>query len=200
MTPSGKNSIWVIIDRLIKSAHFLPISNTDTLGSLTRLYVKEIVCLHGIHKSIVSDRDSRFTSQFWKSLQTALGTKLKFSSAYHPQTNVGEGNLLGPEIVQEMRNEVKVIRNKMAAAQSHQKSYSDTRRRDLLFEEGDWVGPVAYRIALPEYFGEIHDVFHMSSLKKSFVLQEPRFVDLGNIQLRPDLTYKVVPTQILDRK
>ncbi|XP_040996162.1 uncharacterized protein LOC121242353 [Juglans microcarpa x Juglans regia] len=62
------------------------------------------------------------------------------------------------------------------------------------------VGPVAYHIALPEYFGEIHDVFHVSSLKKSFGHQEPRFVDPGSIQLRPDLTYEVVPTQILDRK
>ncbi|XP_041017941.1 uncharacterized protein LOC121260164 [Juglans microcarpa x Juglans regia] len=111
---------------------------------------------------------------------------------------VGEGNLLGPEIVQEMRNQVKVIRDKMAAVQSHQKSYSDTRRRDLLFEEGDWilekVGPVAYHIALPEYFGEIHDVFHVPSLKKNFGQQEPRLVDPGSIQLRPDLTYEVVPT------
>ena len=84
-TPSGKNSIWVIVDRLTKNAHFLPVNNTDSLGKLTRLYVKEIVRLHGIPKSIVSDRDSRFTSHFWKSLQAALGTKLKLSSAYHPQ-------------------------------------------------------------------------------------------------------------------
>lgn len=62
------------------------------------------------------------------------------------------------------------------------------------------VGPVAYRIALSEYFGEILDVFHVSSLKKIFGQQEPRFVDPGSIQLLPDLTYEVVPTQILDRK
>ncbi|XP_041003903.1 uncharacterized protein LOC121249256 [Juglans microcarpa x Juglans regia] len=132
-----------------------------------------------------------------------------------------------------MRNQVTVIRDKMAAAQSRQKSYSDTRRRDLLFDEADWVylkvspmkgvkrfgkkwklspryvglfqilkkvGPVAYRIALPEYFGEIHDVFHVSSLNKSFGQQEPRFVDPGSIQHLPDLAYEVVPTQILDRK
>ena len=80
-TPSGKNSVWVIVDRLTKSAHFLPVNNTDSLGKLTRLYVKEIVRLHAIPKSIVSDRDPRFTSQFWKSLQAALGTKLKFSIA-----------------------------------------------------------------------------------------------------------------------
>ncbi|XP_041017934.1 uncharacterized protein LOC121260157 [Juglans microcarpa x Juglans regia] len=103
-----------------------------------------------------------------------------------------------------MRNQVRVIRGKMVAAQSRQESYSDTRRRDLLFGEGDWilekVGPVAYHIALPEYFGEIQDVFHVSSLKKRFGQQEPRFIDPGSIQLWPDLTYEVVPTQILDRK
>ena len=63
-TPSGKNSVWVIVDRLMKSAHFLPVNNTDSLGKLTRLYVKEIVRLHGIPKSIVSNWDPRFTSQF----------------------------------------------------------------------------------------------------------------------------------------
>ncbi|KAF5454881.1 hypothetical protein F2P56_024514 [Juglans regia] len=68
------------------------------------------------------------------------------------------------------------------------------------FQILDKVGLVVYRIALPEYFGEIHDVFHVSSLKKTFGEQEPRFVDPGSIRLRPDLTYEVVPTQILDRK
>ncbi|XP_041025306.1 uncharacterized protein LOC121265685 [Juglans microcarpa x Juglans regia] len=62
------------------------------------------------------------------------------------------------------------------------------------------VGPVAYRIALPEHFGRIHDVFHVSSLKKSFGQQEPRFVDPESIQLWSDLTYEVIPTQILDKK
>ena len=297
-TPSGKNSIWVIVDRLTKSAHFLPVNNTDSLGKLTRLYVKEIVRLHGVPKSIVSDRDPRFTSHFWKSLQAALGTKLKFSTAYHPQTDgqsertiqtledmlrscvmefqgswenhlpliefsynnsfhssiqmapyealygrkcrsplcwdeVGESKVIGPEIIQEMKDQVQFIRTKMAEAQSRQKSYADTRRRDLSFEEGDWVylkvspmkgvkrfgkkgklspryvgpfqivekvGLVAYRVALPDYFGDVHDVFHVSSLKKSFGQQEPRFVDPERIQLQPNLTYEVAPTQIVDWK
>ena len=297
-TPSGKNSVWVIVDRLTKSAHFLPVNNTDSLGKLTRLYVKEVVRLHGIPKSIVSDRDPRFTSQFWKSLQAALGTKLKFSTAYHPQTDgqsertiqtledmlracvmefqgswenhlpliefaynnsfhatiqmapyealygrkcrsplcwdeVGESRIIGPEIIQEMQSQVRIIRDKMAAAQSRQKSYADTRRRELSFEVGDWVylkvspmrgvkrfgkkrkldpryvgpfqilervGSVAYRVALPDYFGDVHDVFHVSSLKKSFGQQEPRFVDPASIQLQPDLTYEVVPSQIMDWK
>ena len=86
-TVRGCDSIWVIIDRLTKSAHFLPVRVTYTLDKLAEIYVREIVRLHGVPKSIVSDRDSRFTSKFWKSLQNALGTRLKFSTAFHPQTD-----------------------------------------------------------------------------------------------------------------
>ncbi|XP_040987773.1 uncharacterized protein LOC121235491 [Juglans microcarpa x Juglans regia] len=86
-TPSGKNSIWVIIDRLTTSAHFLPVMNTDSLEKLTQLYVKKIVRLHAIPKTIVSNQDPRFTSHFWKSLQSAMGIKLKFSTAYHHQSD-----------------------------------------------------------------------------------------------------------------
>ena len=81
------NAIWVIVDRLTKSAHFLPVSNDDPLDKLAQLYVEEIVRLHGVPLSIVSDRDPRFTSRFWSSLQDAIGTRLHFSTAFHPQTD-----------------------------------------------------------------------------------------------------------------
>ncbi|GJR92040.1 putative reverse transcriptase domain-containing protein [Tanacetum coccineum] len=86
-TPSGYDTIWVIVDRLTKSAHFLPMKKTDSMEKLTRLYLKEIVCRHGVPVSIISDRDSHFTSNFWRSLQEALGTNLDMSTAYHPQTD-----------------------------------------------------------------------------------------------------------------
>jgi transposase InsO family protein len=86
-TSSGYDTIWVIVDRLTKSAHFLPIKETDEMNTLAQLYVKEIVTRHGVPISIISDQDSRFTSHFWKSLQKALGTKLDMSTAYHPQTD-----------------------------------------------------------------------------------------------------------------
>ena len=86
-TSKGHNSIWVVVDRLTKSAHFIPVKTTYTLDRLAELYVREIVRLHGVPNSIVSDRDSRFTSKFWRSLQHALGTKLKFSTSFHPQTD-----------------------------------------------------------------------------------------------------------------
>ena len=75
----------VIVDRLTKSAHFLQINVEDSLEKLAQLYVDEIVRLHGVPVSIVSDRDPRFTTRFWPSLQAALGTRLHFSTAFHPQ-------------------------------------------------------------------------------------------------------------------
>ena len=86
-TVGGLDTIWVIIDRLTRSAYFLPIKETDKKEKLTRTYIKEIVRLHGVPISIISEKDSRFTSQFWQSLQKSLGTKLDMSTAYHPQTN-----------------------------------------------------------------------------------------------------------------
>ncbi|GJY48230.1 putative reverse transcriptase domain-containing protein, partial [Tanacetum coccineum] len=86
-TSNGHDTIWVIVDRLTKSAHFIPTRETDSMETLTRLYIKEIVSRHGVPISIISDHDSHFTSRFWQSLQSALGTQLDMSMAYHPETN-----------------------------------------------------------------------------------------------------------------
>ncbi|GKC84875.1 putative nucleotidyltransferase, ribonuclease H [Tanacetum coccineum] len=86
-TATRLDSIWFIVDRLTKSAHFLPMRETDSTEKLTRLYMKEIVARHGIPVSIISDRDSHFTSRVWQSLHKALGTQLNLSTAYHPQTD-----------------------------------------------------------------------------------------------------------------
>ena len=83
----GNNAVWVIIDRLTKSAHFIPFRVGQTTEVLAEKYMKEVVRLHGIPVSIVSDRDTRFRSHFWESLQASLGTRLKFSTSYHPQTD-----------------------------------------------------------------------------------------------------------------
>nr|GEV97430.1 reverse transcriptase domain-containing protein [Tanacetum cinerariifolium] len=85
-TSSGQDAIWVIIVRLTKSAHFLPMKETDSMKKLTRQYLKEVVSRHGVPVLIISDRDSKFTSHFWKSLNKALGTQLDMSTAYHSQT------------------------------------------------------------------------------------------------------------------
>ncbi|KAL0561647.1 hypothetical protein IC582_002087 [Cucumis melo] len=86
-TLRGFTVIWVVVDRLTKSAHFVPGKSTYTASKWAQMYMSEIVRLHGVPVSIVSDRDARFTSKFWKGLQTAMGTGLDFSTAFHPQTD-----------------------------------------------------------------------------------------------------------------
>ncbi|KAD3642317.1 hypothetical protein E3N88_31541 [Mikania micrantha] len=81
------DAIWVVIDRLTKSAHFLAIQQGSSVGRLADIFTQNIIRLHGTPSSIVSDRDPRFTSHFWKGLQKAYGTKLRFSTAFHPQTD-----------------------------------------------------------------------------------------------------------------
>ncbi|KAL0554265.1 hypothetical protein IC582_008182 [Cucumis melo] len=86
-TLRGFTVIWVVVDKLTKSAHFVPGKSTYTASKWAQLYMSEIVRLHGVPVSIVSNRDARFTSKFWKGLQTAMGTRLDFSTAFHPQTD-----------------------------------------------------------------------------------------------------------------
>ncbi|GKA70664.1 putative reverse transcriptase domain-containing protein [Tanacetum coccineum] len=84
---SGYDAIWVIVDRLTKSAHFLPIHEDYKTEKLARIYINEIVARHGVPVSIISDRDGRFVSHLWQALQEALGTKLHMSTAYHLETD-----------------------------------------------------------------------------------------------------------------
>jgi transposase InsO family protein len=86
-TQKGCDAIWVIVDRLTKVAHFIPVKITYKGSQLAELYMARIMCLHGVPKKIVSDRGSQFTSRFWKSFYENMDTKLNFSSAYHRQTD-----------------------------------------------------------------------------------------------------------------
>ena len=83
-TSRGHDAVWVIVDRLTKLIHFLAVRMTFTLEEFCRLYVREIVQLHGVPMSIVSDWDPRFTTHFWESFQRAMGTRLMMSTAFHP--------------------------------------------------------------------------------------------------------------------
>ena len=86
-TREWNDAILVIVDWLTKSDHFLPVHTTYSMDQYAQLYIKEIVRMHGIPKSIISDRDSRFTSTFWKSLHKEVGTSLVLSTAFHPQSD-----------------------------------------------------------------------------------------------------------------
>ena len=87
LTGRKHDSVWVVVDRLTNSTHFLPVGTDYSPDKLAELYIKEIVWLHGIPISIILNRDSRFTSRFWEKLQEALGTRLNFSTTFHPQTD-----------------------------------------------------------------------------------------------------------------
>jgi transposase InsO family protein len=86
-TAKGYDSIWVIIDRLTKIAHFLPVKTDHPVAVYALLYIARILSLHGVPKTIVSDRGPQFVAKAWEALHTSLGTKLLHSSAYHPQTS-----------------------------------------------------------------------------------------------------------------
>jgi hypothetical protein len=86
-TQAGYDSIWIIVDRLTKVAHFIPVKMIYLGAKLAELYMSWIMCLHGVPKKIMSDRGSQFTSKFWEKLHASMETKLNFSSIYHPQTD-----------------------------------------------------------------------------------------------------------------
>nr|GEZ74607.1 putative reverse transcriptase domain-containing protein [Tanacetum cinerariifolium] len=174
-TSSGHDVIWVIVDRLTKSAYFLPMREDYKMDRLARLYLNEIVARHGVPISIISDRNSRFTSRFWQSMQEALGTHLDISMAYHPHNDgqsertiqtledmlrafvldfrgswikcrspimwaeVGEGQLIGTELVQETIKKISQIKDRLKSARDRQKSYADKRRKPLEFSVCDYV-------------------------------------------------------------
>ncbi|GJY25123.1 putative reverse transcriptase domain-containing protein [Tanacetum coccineum] len=138
---SGYDMIWVIVDRLTKSAHFLPIREDYKTEKLAKIYVNEIVARHGVPVLIILDRDGRFTSHLWQALQEALGTRLDMSTTYHPQTDghIRESQLIRPEIMQETTGKIVQIKEILKTARSHQKSYADKRRKPLEFQVGDRV-------------------------------------------------------------
>ena len=86
-SPRGQDTIWVVVDRLSKVAHFIPIRSTSTASDLAPIYMREIVRLHGVPCTVVSDRDAKFVSKLGDSLQKALGTTLRMSTAFYSQTD-----------------------------------------------------------------------------------------------------------------
>ena len=297
-TRRGNDSIWVVVDRLTKSAHFIPVKSDRNASTLAQLFIKEIVRLHGIPKTIVSDRDTIFTSKFWQSFHKAMGTDLCLSTAYHPQSDgqteivnklledmlracildwggswedhiflaefaynnsyhssigmapfealygrpclspsswieSGEKVVLGPENVKEISEKIVLIRKRIASAQDRQKKYADQKRKEVQYDVGNYVfikispmkkilrfgkqgklipryigpykileriGNVAYKLELPEEMRAIHDVFHVSQLRRwvhdeGTILKSPE-----NVQIDPRMIYEKKPVGIVAKE
>nr|GEV55952.1 hypothetical protein [Tanacetum cinerariifolium] len=180
-TSSGHDTIWVIVDRLTKSAYFIPVHEDYTMDRLARLYLNGIVARHGVSISIISDRDSRFTSRKRRS-------PIMWAEVWEVQ-------LIGPELVQETTEKISQIKDRLKAARDRQKSYADKRRKPLEFS----VGHVAYRLDLPEELNGVHDTFYVSNLRKC--LADPTLqVPLDEIRVDAKLKFMEEPMEILDRE
>ncbi|WVZ72033.1 hypothetical protein U9M48_020553, partial [Paspalum notatum var. saurae] len=285
-TQKGYDSIWVIIDRFTKSAHFLPVKTVYRANTYAELYIARIVSLHGVPRTITSDRGSVFVSRFWEQLQKSLGTKLIHSSAYHPQTSGqvervnqiledmlracvltystkwddefaynngyqkslemapfearmgggantyepvehGERVTFGPDLVTQAEEQVRFIRENLKRARSRQKSYSDRRRRPLVFKEGDHVylrvSPMkgVHRFGVkgklaPRYVGPFKisekcgPVAYRLELPPRLAAVHDIFhvarecreeeIDTSQVQIEPDLTYEAGPVKVPDQK
>ncbi|GJY72024.1 reverse transcriptase domain-containing protein, partial [Tanacetum coccineum] len=206
-TSTSQDTIWVIVDRLTKSAHFLPMKETNSMEKLLRQYLKEVVSRHGVPVLIISDRDSKFTSHFWQSLNKPLGndridTYLWWS---FPTTIVGDAQLTGLEIVYETTEKIIQIKKRIQAARDRQKSYTDRRSKPLEFEVGDkvmlkvspWKGVIRFSKQgklNPRYIGPFNIL-----AKKCFV-DEPLAIPLDEIQIDDKLNFIEEPVEIMDRE
>nr|GEW24983.1 retrotransposable element Tf2 [Tanacetum cinerariifolium] len=225
---AGFDTIWVIVDRLTKSAHFLPMEETDSTERLARLYLREIVSRHGVPRSIICDRDSHFTSRFWQSLQKALGT------TYHPQADgqsertiqtyhtsikatpfealygrkgrspvcwaeLGEAQLTGLEIIHEQWKRLfkSGIAFKLHVTDKRAMPTRGVEPLNLKLEIR--IGPVAYRLELPQELSRVHNVFHVCNLKNC-LSDEALIIPLEEIQLNDKLNFVEEPVVIMDRE
>nr|GEV85412.1 putative reverse transcriptase domain-containing protein [Tanacetum cinerariifolium] len=188
-TPSGYDSIWVIVDRLTKSAYFLPMKKTDSIEKLAQQYLKEIVCRHGVPVLIISDRDSLFTSRFWKTLQEALGTQLNLITAYHPQMDGQSDRTI--QKLEDMLRACGIIR--------FGKRGKLSPRYIGPFDIIERIGPVAYKLELPEKLRGIHNTFHVSNLKKCLA-DKNLVIPLEEIQLDNKFHFIEEPVEIMYRE
>nr|GFD26836.1 putative reverse transcriptase domain-containing protein [Tanacetum cinerariifolium] len=130
-TQRRHDAIWVVVDRLTKSAHFISIRKDYSVSKLAKTFQQEIVRLHGTPSAIVSDRDLRFTSRFWKGLQKAWETRLKKCRALICWDQVGERVIEGPVMIEVTNEKVAIARKKLKEARTRQKSYADKHRRSI---------------------------------------------------------------------
>ncbi|GKB93376.1 putative reverse transcriptase domain-containing protein [Tanacetum coccineum] len=207
-TSSGHDTIWVIVDRLTKSAHFLPMREDYKMDRLARLYLNEIVARHGVPISIISDHDSRFTSRFWQSMQEALGTRLDMSTAYHPQTD-GQSE----RTIQTLKDMLRVcVLDFGGSWDVHlplvEFSYNNSYHSSVRYAPFEALygrkcrSPIMWAKVgkdLPEELDGVHDTFHVSNLKKC--LADPTLqVPLDEFQIDAKLNFVEELVEILERE
>ncbi|GKD01812.1 putative reverse transcriptase domain-containing protein [Tanacetum coccineum] len=197
-TSSGHNSIWVIVDRLTKSTHLLSIQEDYPTEKLARLYINEIVARHGVPISIISIRDGRFTSRFWQIYHTSVKCA-PFEALYGRKcrspvfwAKVGESQMIEPQIVQETTDKIFKIKDRLKTARDRQKSYADNISKTLGIL-------LAYRLKLPQELNGVHDMFHVSNLKKCLA-NKTLHVLFEEIQIDAKLHFVEEPVEIMDRE
>ncbi|KAK8951553.1 hypothetical protein KSP39_PZI003127 [Platanthera zijinensis] len=258
---SGNDSLWVIVDRLSKVAHFIPLRKTNQGPKLVQFYIDEIVRLYGVPKTIVSDRDDRFTSREWRYIQERLGIRLHFSTAFHPQTG-GQTERTIRTLEDLLRLcildfggkwEKYVTLVEFSYNNSFQTSIGmapfealygrrcrtplcwaehDQKHKSVEFNVGDYVylkvrpvrgvsritrmkklsprfvgpfevlervGEVAYRLALPNEISGVHDVFHVSYLRRA-VKDSSQIISTEEAPIETDLSIGVRPVKIVDSR
>ncbi|GJT49306.1 putative reverse transcriptase domain-containing protein [Tanacetum coccineum] len=217
-TSHGHDSIWVVIDRLTKSTHFLPMREDFKMDRLARLYLDEIVARHGVPVSIISDQDGHFTSMFWQSMQESLGTRLDMSTDYHPQTH-GQSECTIQTLEDMLRACILDFRGSwdvhlpldevgdhvMLKVASWKGVVRFGKKGKLAprfvgpFEITERIGKVAYRLRLPQELNNIHDTIHVSNHKKC--LADPTLqVPLEEIQVDERLNFVEETVEILERE
>nr|GEY45273.1 putative reverse transcriptase domain-containing protein [Tanacetum cinerariifolium] len=200
-TSSAQEAIWVIVDRLTKSAHFLPMKETDSMEKLTREYLKEVVSRHDVLVLIISDRDSKFTSHFWQSLNNALEKiiqiKKRIQAARDRKKSYAGRRRKPLEFQAEDKVMLKVSSWKGMIRFSKRGKLNPRYIRPFKILAN--VGTVACRLKLPEQISQVHSTFYVSTLKKCFS-DEPPAILLDEIRIDYKLNFIEEPIKIMDQE
>nr|GFA22902.1 putative reverse transcriptase domain-containing protein [Tanacetum cinerariifolium] len=196
----GYDTIWVIVDRLTKSAIFTPMRETDPMDKLTRIYLKEVLTRQGIPVLIIYDRDPSIKAAPFEAL---YGRKCRSPVCW---IGVREAQILGPELIQEMTEKIVQIKQRMQATRDRQKSYTDLKRKPMEFQVGDkvmlrvspWKGVVRFG-KRGKLNPRVYNTFHVSNLKKCHA-DEPLVVPLDGLHFNDKLHFVKEPVEIVDRE